>query len=223
MKICIIIPAYNEAGTIGVLAAKLREKNLDCVVINDGSTDETQRNAQENGAFVLSHKEKKGKGISLRDGFDYALKQGYKAVIAMDGDGQHDVGDIEKFMAKATEAPDSVITGSRMHNPSGMPLIRFLTNKAMSAIISFICKQEIPDTQCGFRYISATVLKGLSLSCSDFEIESEVLIESSRQGFRIHSVPIKTIYCNEKSKINPLKDTLRFLKYIIRVVWTKKS
>lgn len=216
MRACVIIPVHNEAAVIGLLVADLKRKGYDVLVIEDGSTDHSGSIAKENGAVVLTHEKKKGKGVSLRDGFDYALKQNYDGVIAMDGDGQHDVLDIDKFLRTVKETGSDIVTGNRMENHKGMPLVRLLTNKLMSGMISLICRQRIPDTQCGFRYISADVLKAVRLSSSDFEIESEVLIKASKMGFKIGSVPIKTIYRNELSKINPLVDTVRFFVYLLR-------
>ena len=90
----------------------------------------------------------------------------------------------------------------------------------MSWLISCVAKQTIPDTQCGFRLIKIEVLKSILLSTSKYETESEILIKSSRQGFKIESVPIKTVYADEKSRINPFIDTLRFARFIIREIWT---
>ena len=104
-----------------------------------------------------------------------------------------------------------------------MPLVRLLVNRIMSAMISGVCRQRVPDTQCGFRYIGRRPLQEIKLSCKDFEIESEVLIEASHKGFKIYSVPIKTIYSNEVSKINPFVDTIRFFVYIIRQAWHSKT
>ncbi len=223
MKICVVIPIYNEAEAIGGIVKSVRIKGFDCVVIDDGSDDRGGAIAKEKGAVVITHDKRSGKGCSLRDGFNYVLAHDYDGVIAMDGDGQHDSADIEGFVKKAGEDPDSVITGSRMANPKGMPLVRLIVNRTMSAMISAVCHQRVPDTQCGFRYIGRRLLKEIKLSCSDFEIESEVLIEASRKGFKIYSVPIKTIYNNEISKINPFVDTIRFFVYIIRQAWNIKS
>lgn len=223
MKICIAIPIYNEAEAIGGIVKAVRMKGFDCVVIDDGSDDRGGVIAKEKGAAVVIHEKRSGKGRSLRDGFNYVLENGYDGVIAIDGDGQHDPADIEQFVKKAGEDPDSVITGSRMANPKGMPLVRLLVNRIMSAMISAVCRQHVPDTQCGFRYIGRRPLQEIKLSCSDFEIESEVLIEASRKGFKIYSVPIKTIYSNEISKINPFLDTVRFFVYIIRQAWNSKT
>jgi hypothetical protein len=91
-----------------------------------------------------------------------------------------------------------------------------MTNRFMSGLISLFCGQNIPDTQCGFRLIKTAVLKAIKLESSDFEIETEVLIRASKKGFKIRSVAIQTIYSNEVSKIQPFKDTIRFVVYIFR-------
>ena len=217
VKACILIPVYNECKEIGRLVESLKRKGFDVVVVDDGSTDDSGKTAREKGAVVIRHDQKQGKGRSLQDGFDYILKQAkYDGVITIDGDGQHDIEDIDQFLVKAREHPQSIITGTRMTNPRGMPLVRLWTNRLMSGVISFLCRQKIPDTQCGFRFISCSVLKPLKLTSSDFQIETEVLIKASKKRFKIYSVPIKTIYRGEASKINPVVDTFRFLVYIIK-------
>lgn len=220
MKICIVIPVHNEAKKIGVIIKEIRSRNLDVVVIDDGSTDDSHTIAQQAGAAVISHSKKEGKGVSLRDGFAYALGRGFDGVIAMDGDGQHAVSDIDVFMERAQEHPDSVIGGNRMLDHKAMPFVRRWVNRLMSFIISSMCHQSIPDSQCGFRYIGASVLRSVDLTSTEFEIETEVLIKSARKGFRIHAVPVQTIYRDEISKINPFSDTVRFFRYIIKELRT---
>ena len=223
MKICILIPVHNEANGIDFLIEELKKKAFDVIVVDDGSTDESGLIAKEKGAIVLTHPQKMGKGVSLRDGFDYAIQQGYEGLITMDGDRQHDVKDLTQFILKAKECHPCVIAGSRMRNYKGMPFIRLIVNRIMSAMVSMLCRQSIPDTQCGFRFISCEILGDIQLSSGDFEIESEVLIKASRKGYKIYSVPIKTIYRNELSKINPCIDTIRFLAFITREMLSPKS
>jgi hypothetical protein len=86
----------------------------------------------------------------------------------------------------------------------------------MSWLISRLCQQDIPDTQCGFRLIKRPVLEKIELETSKYEIETEILIKAAQAGFKIESVPITTVYRGEKSQINPLTDTLRFFKFLIR-------
>ncbi len=222
MRFCIVIPAFNEAKTIGQVVETLRLKGFAVVVIDDGSCDHTGQIAQARGAVVILHEKNKGKGASLQDGFYYAIQKNYEWVLTMDGDGQHDPADIPQFIEKAKANPRSVITGNRMHNHQGMPLVRLCTNRFMSGLISGLCKQEIPDTQCGFRLISCDILKEIKLTAGDYEIETEVLIKASKKNFKIYSVPVQTIYLDEASKINPIIDTLRFIRYIIKEIFSPK-
>lgn len=215
-RICVLIPVLNEAQAIGAVVSSLRVKNLDVVVVDDGSSDDSGAIARRNGATVIRHEAKTGKGQSLRDGFRYVLEHGYDGVITMDGDGQHDAADIDQFIASAGKGSPGMIVGNRMANHHGMPWVRYLTNRLMSSLISRACGQRIPDTQCGYRYIDAALLRAVPLTCDDFEIETEMLMKSAKRGFRIDSVPVMTIYRDEESKINPWKDTLRFIAYFIK-------
>lgn len=216
MKICIIIPVFNESRAIGRIVEQVKGRGWDVVVVDDGSVDHSGDIAREKGAVVITHPCKQGKGLSLRDGFAHAVGHGFDGVIAMDGDGQHAIEDVDVFLRKAQEYPDSVISGNRMSNCRRMPWLRFLVNHFMSWTISLLCGQKVPDSQCGFRYIGIDVLRSMTLQSAEFEIETEVLIQASRHGFKIHAVPIQTIYRDELSKINPFRDTLRFLRYIIK-------
>jgi len=222
MKTCVIIPTYNEAGKIAELIKQVRAQDLDVLVIDDGSQDNTSQIAKDNGATVLRNEKNQGKGASLIRGFEYILNKDYQAIITMDGDGQHLAEDIPYFIRLAKYSNSGVLVGNRMHKPKNMPMIRILTNKVMSFMISRIAKQDIPDSQCGFRLIKKGVLEKLKLKTRNYEIESEVLIKASRLGFKIESVAIKTVYQDEKSKINPFVDTLRFVRFISKELWTMR-
>ncbi len=222
MKTCVVIPTYNESRTIGGLVNKIRQQNLEVLVVDDGSQDNTLQIAQDNGAKVLRNPGNMGKGVSLIKGFHYSLAHDFDAVITMDGDGQHRCEDIPYFIRLAKYSASSMFIGNRMFQTQNMPAIRILTNKFMSWLVSRVAGQEIPDTQCGFRLIKKDVLKKIRLQSSKFEIESEIIIKAAALGFKIETVPIKTIYNKEKSRINPLIDTLRFFHFIIRQIWTTR-
>ncbi|MFA5724973.1 MAG: glycosyltransferase family 2 protein [Candidatus Omnitrophota bacterium] len=216
MKICIIIPAHNESREIARLIKEIKGQNPDVLVVDDGSTDNTAEIASEAGAVVLKNQANEGKGSCLRKGFAYALTHNFDAAVTMDGDGQHLPQDLKSFISLAGVSKSGILIGNRMLQTRNMPLIRLLTNRFMSWLISRLCKQDIPDTQCGFRLIKRQVLERIELKTSKFEIETEILIKASRSGFKIDSIPITTVYRGEKSRINPLVDTLRFLKFIIK-------
>ena len=220
MKICVLIPAYNESKNIGHVVRGVRKKHMDVVVVDDGSKDTTGKIAREKGAVVLVNDPNQGKGRSLKRGFEYVIKCGFDGVLMMDGDGQHDVDDIDQFIDQARQHPVSIVTGNRMVNTVDMPRVRYCTNRFMSWLISTACRQDIPDTQCGYRYISSHILRQLHLTSGDFEIETEILMKASKKGFKIFSVPIKTIYRNEVSQIHPVKDTFRFIIYFVKELFS---
>ena len=223
MKTCVVIPTYNEAKSIAGLVKEIQGLNLEVIIVDDGSQDDTSQIAQENGATVLKNQINQGKGASLIKGFSYVLSKDCDAVITMDGDGQHLPSDIPYFLRLAEYSDNGILVGNRMLKRKNMPFIRVLTNKIMSALISKITQQNVPDTQCGFRLIKRMVLEKINLHTSKYETESEILIKAAHLGFKIESVPIKSIYSGEKSRINPFIDTLRFIRFIFRALWTSQS
>jgi glycosyltransferase involved in cell wall biosynthesis len=220
MKTCVLIPAYNEAKTIAELVAAVKAKIPDVVVIDDGSADDTADLARQAGAVVLGSRGNAGKGRALKYGFDYAVKNGYDAVVAMDADGQHSPDDLANIINAAVSSGAGIVVGNRMGNPEKMPASRFATNLLMSLIISLICRQNIPDTQCGYRFIKTDALKKINLISSNYEIESELLMRAARQGCKIASVPIKSVYEGQLSLIHPMVDTWRFFVLLGRVLLT---
>ncbi len=216
MKTCALIPLYNEAATIGKLVREVGKYVKRCLVVDDGSTDSSGAIASQAGAEVIGHPKNYGKGFSLRNGFNRILKQDFDAVIVMDGDGQHDPRDIPRFIREAENSSAGIIVGNRMHNVGKMPLVRILTNKFMSSVVSKITGQRIMDSQCGYRLIKKEVLGKISLFSSRFEIESEILIKAARHNFKIVSIPISSIYQKEQSKIDPFLDTLRFVRFLFK-------
>ncbi|MFH1776164.1 MAG: glycosyltransferase family 2 protein [Candidatus Omnitrophota bacterium] len=216
MKICVVIPAYNEENYIKIIVATLKSYGLDVIVVNDGSTDHTAAWANMSGALVLSHTKNKGKGKSLKTGFDYCIEHDYDAVITMDADGQHGCQEVKKFIEKFKEKNSDLIIGNRMHNPKNMPLVRKLTNIFTSNIISRLIKQQIEDSQCGFRLIKTEILKKMSLSTNKYDLESEMIFEIAQLHGKIESVEISSIYRGQNSRINPWIDTYRFMRLIIR-------
>jgi glycosyltransferase involved in cell wall biosynthesis len=220
MRISVLIPTYNEAREIARLINEIKSHNLDVLVVDDGSQDNTSQIATDCGARVLRNPNNSGKGASLTKGFRYCLDQNYDAVITMDGDGQHLPEDLPSFIALAQKPENQILIGNRMQRTRAMPWVRIATNKFMSWMLSVLTKQKIPDSQCGFRLIKREALERMSLITSKYEIESEMLIKGARLGYRIESVPIRTVYLNEKSRINPFVDTLRFVRLVFKELWS---
>jgi len=219
----VLIPAYREAGRIGGVVTAVRARFPGTVVVvDDGSDDGTADEAEAAGATVLRHPENRGKGAALETGFAYARRSGAAFVITMDADGQHAADDLPGFMQRFQAGGADVIVGNRMAEPAGMPLLRRLTNRGMSALLSRRMGQAVPDTQNGFRLYRTAVLPEASAGDSGgFAAESEILLRLSARGVRIAAVPVRVIYGDERSKIRPLRDALRFFGMLRR--WKRSA
>jgi len=215
-KIAVIIPGYCEEAAIGKVIMGAR-RYLDLVLmVDDGSTDSTAERALAAGAEVIIHSRNQGKGASLKTGLRSLESRDIDYFLVMDSDGQHDPDDIPNFVVALQTSNMAVYCGNRMGDLSTMPFIRKLTNKFMSWRISRACGQHIPDSQCGFRMYRRDTLPHLLCETNNFDYETETLLLIARHRLQIGHVPVKTIYGNEKSKIHPLRDTLRFLKLMRR-------
>ena len=220
--VLVLIPAYNEAEKINAVVQDVIQKGFPVLVVDDGSTDHTSDQLKNLPAKVIVSPSNQGKGASLRKGFEWFLRQDYAAVVLMDADGQHDPAELGIFLRALGENGWDFVIGNRLNNPTNMPLVRVLTNRFMSWVISGVARQKIADSQCGYRAIRKAALQKMVLSTAHFEIESEMLLQASRLGFKIGSVPVRCIYGRNKSRINPVIDTVRFFKFISKSIFPKK-
>ncbi len=217
MTLAALIPAYREERYIGDVVRAVRQQVDLVYVVDDGSGDATARRAAEAGAQVITHRENLGKGAALKTGFRHLAKKNVDWIIVLDGDGQHLAEEIPRFRAAAEQDPSiHVWLGNRMSEARAMPLVRRLTNRFMSWLLSRVCGQRIPDSQCGFRLLQRGVLPKLDCESTAFDYESEMLIRLSRAGECVGAVPITTVYRDEVSSIRPARDTLRFARLIWR-------
>ncbi len=216
MKIAVLIPALNEERNIGAVVRAALPYLSTVLVVDDGSADETAAAAAAAGAAVVRYPVNRGKGAAIKTGFRYLANLHFDGVITMDADGQHDPSEIPLFAAAAEHGYDMVI-GNRMSNISTMPFIRRFANHVSSFFITVFLGQPIPDSQNGFRYYRLASVGALSLEADKYDFETEVIFKVGRAGYRIGSVPTKTIYRMEaRSKFNSFTDTLRFIGALIR-------
>ncbi len=206
----VIIPAYQEEHRIAEVVRKAKQYCSHVIVVDDGSRDATANVARDAGATVISQPVNRGKGAALNTGFQAARDQKAEFVIALDADGQHDPEEIPKFVEAYRRTGIPVLIGNRMADVQGMPLVRRMTNRIMSWMLSRTMGQYVPDTQCGYRLFRCDVIPFISSRSQRFAAESEVLLRVAERGIRIDSVRIKTIYEKQQSKINPMIDTFRF-------------
>ena len=216
-KYCAVIPAFDAAKTIGEVVRRVKEQGLGVVVVDDGSRDGTAAIASRQGALVISHLRNQGKGSALRTGFEYALRSHYDGVVTLDSDGQHDPMDTPQLIHAGEREHAGIVVGNRLTNGALMPPARRWANRVMSAIVSAVLHQDIPDSQCGFRFIRKEVLEQVPLRAKRFEIETELLCAAAVRRWKIISVPVRVIYpIPHASHIRPMRDAVRFLGVILR-------
>lgn len=214
--VLVVIPAWNEAPTIGkvVAAVRAQPEPLPVLVVDDGSTDGTAEVARAAGAEVISHATNLRKGAALMTGFRHALAHGYGAVITMDADGQHDPADLGNLLAAYRADAGDLIIGERSFPE--MPFPRYITTPFGARILSWALGHRVTDNQSGYRVLTRRLMEQMRLTSTGYEMEVEMIWEALRLGMRLAWVPVRTIYYPERKKgFDPLRDTLRFL----RMVW----
>jgi glycosyltransferase involved in cell wall biosynthesis len=211
VKVLALIPALNAERTLPKIVGETRRQLEPVIVIDDGSSDRTGDVARAAGAMVLRHEVNRGKGAALKTGFAWALANGYDGVITLDADGQHLPSEIPKFLA----ARGDLIIGGRDHLFQHMLPRRRNANRFSAWCISKCAGVRVPDSQSGFRFYSAELLRALQLRADGFDMESEVIVRAGRRGFRIVTIPIDLGFVDgiSTSHYKPLKDTLR-------IAWT---
>jgi len=215
-NVAALIPSYYEEAHIQDVARRTLAQLDHVLVLDDGSTDRTAEEARKAGAEVMRHEMNQGKGAAIKTGLRELMARGFPYVLILDGDGQHLPEEIPGFIEEANRSGAPVVVGSRMSDLRKMPWVRRMTNRYMSAKISRLCGQPVPDSQCGFRMLHREVIPHLFCESNNYEYETEMLLIASREGFRIVSVPVSTVYGEEKSKIHPVRDTVRFFQLIAR-------
>jgi glycosyltransferase involved in cell wall biosynthesis len=209
MRVCIIIPAYNEEKTISNIIKKSK-KFGNIVVVNDASHDKTETVAKKAGAIVLSHKINRGLGGSLRTGFEKAINLNCDFVITLDGDGQHSPDDIPKFIEKLNEGYDFVL-GSR--NLSKYPAVKKVGNFGLNFLTNALSGTKLKDTESGFRAFRTDALKKLDLKSERYEIAAEIIYEAGRNKLRCANVSVESPLYKKGVRV---KDGIKNFIYILK-------
>lgn len=208
-----LIPAYNEAGHIADVV-RGAQSYLPVLVVDDGSRDDSAARAESAGATILRQVPNQGKGAALRAGFRWALDRDYAAVITLDADGQHDPAELPAFLAAYAERQPDLIIGERTFTQ--MPFPRNLSNTIGRALFSWALGQPVRDNQSGYRLLSRRLMEATLQSREQgFEFEVEMIVTCVRHGYTLAGVPIRTIYGDQGSHIEPIPQTVHFF----RVVW----
>ncbi|MBC9912262.1 DUF2062 domain-containing protein [Chitinophaga varians] len=212
-RAAVLIPTYNNAGTLEEVVKGALSYTSHVIVVNDGATDHTSTILEKYPAVhKVSYSPNRGKGIALRRGFEYALTQGYDYVITMDADGQHFASDLPGMLDKINTHPETLVIGARNLNQENMPGKNSFANKFSNFWFYVETGLKGPDTQSGYRLYPLRRMGRTRWWCTKYEFEIEVLVRSAWKGVKIDWTPVKVYYPPAEERIShfrPFQDFSR--------------
>ena len=215
MSLSIVIPAKNESGAIGsvITAAREHYPQAEIIVVNDGSVDDTATIASDAGAMVISHPESLGNGAAVKSG---ARAASGSVIAFMDGDGQHDAGELAPLLDCLDRGYDMAV-GAR-DTGSHANVGRLFANGLYNGIASLVSGRKILDLTSGFRVAKAEKFKQfLYLLPNGFSYPTTITMAFLRSGYPVSFEPITAAKRVGKSHIRPIRDGVRFLVIIFKV------
>jgi glycosyltransferase involved in cell wall biosynthesis len=219
--ISVIIPVFNEELTISGVVERVRvvlQKigiKYEIIVIDDFSTDRSLELSKRLGVKVYSLKKHLGKGYALRAGF---AKAKGKIIITIDSDGSHRPEELMLLLTPILQDKADLVIGSRYlsQKPAAAKKLNAIGVRLFNLLIKVFTRAEVTDSQSGYRVMKSAVLRKMSLKSSEYEIESEMLVKTARQGFRIREVPISFEQRTYgKSRLDPMVDGFKILLSIV--------
>ncbi len=199
-RVCIVIPAYNEANVIADVVTDvlkiMRKTNysFEVVVVNDGSKDKTAENAKAAGATVIKHILNTGAGGATATGLSYAEQNNFDMAATMDADGQHAPKDVVRGFQIMQQKDADLLIGSRLIDSDGMSKVKVIGNKGLSFITYILFGINSTDSQSGLRIFSKKALDSLRWRTNGYEFCSEMLWRANSLGLKIDEYPIQAIY-----------------------------
>jgi glycosyltransferase involved in cell wall biosynthesis len=222
MEILVIIPAYNEAHSIGEVISQVKTSmpEADIVVVDDGSTDATATIAQAAGAFVVSLPNNLGIGGAMQTGYIFAAETGYDIAVQVDGDGQHDPTEICDLINAMEEYQADVVIGSRYVEDRGYitPFLRRVGIFILAYIVSLIIRQRVTDTTSGFRAVNRRVIEFCAREYPRDYPEPESVVLFRRAGFRVREIPVTmNPRYGGQSSITPMRSFYYMVKVLLAI------
>jgi glycosyltransferase involved in cell wall biosynthesis len=218
VEITVIIPVYNEEEAIGKVVSGVHrvlsdeDISYEILVVDDGSSDQTKIKAEEAGANVITHAYNIGNGAAVKTGIRAAKGE---VLVLMDGDGQHDPQDIPQLLHKMGD--HVMVVGARSRG-SDTDIHRDFGNRIYNWLASYVCNRKIEDLTSGFRAVKADIARGfLHLMPNTFSYPSTLTLAVARSGYPFLYHPIHVSRRKGRSKINLIRDGLRFFLIIFKV------
>lgn len=214
MKAVIVVPAFNESAVIFKVLKALPKrikgvKNIEIVVVDDGSHDSTKVEALKANVNVVSHALNRGVGAATKTGIQWALRRNTDIAITFDADGQHDPKDVERIIKPIVNEKSDLVIGSRFKKKQKIPTDRFLLNWLANLATLVLFGVFSTDSQSGLRAFSRKAINLINFKSDRMEFSSEILLEAKMNNLKVSEVPIKVNY-TEYSRIKGQKNTNAF-------------
>lgn len=228
--VCLVIPTYNNGGTVADVVRHALEYCEDIIVVNDGSTDDTARILESQAmevpqtaetrdgeplrtnVTIVTHPINKGKGKALATGLREALRRGFRYAITMDADGQHYASDLPAFAEALASHPDTLIVGSRQFGLPNMPQKSSFANRFSNFWFTVQTGKKLPDTQTGFRLYPLNKMGQMKLLSSRYEAELALLVRSAWRGINILPIPINVYYPPKEERVSHFRPGMDFFR-----------
>jgi glycosyltransferase involved in cell wall biosynthesis len=226
----VVMPAYNAGRTIEKVFDRIplaaRQRITRYVVVNDGSTDDTDRALDRlrttfPGLVVLRHPENRGYGAAEKTLLDYAVSEGADLAILLHADGQYSPEKIPELLEPFDRNEADMVQGSRMAGGQalrgGMPVYKFVANKMLTALANRAFGMRLSEYYSGYMIYNRRALLTIPYHRlgDSFHFDLQMIVMARVKNLRIRQVPIPTIYADEKSHLNPVKYGLD----VLSVVW----
>jgi glycosyltransferase involved in cell wall biosynthesis len=216
LKVCILVPTYNNAKSLAPLIEDLQHFNARIIVVNDGSTDDTENILTLfPGVLSISYFPNRGKGFALRKGFHAAVELGYDYAISIDSDGQHFAKDIPAFLDVLEKNPGALIIGARNMDQSSIPAKSSFGHRFSNFWFQVETGIKLPDTQSGFRLYPVARLQSLIFITSRFEFEIEVIVCAAWKGIPVIPVPVSVYYAPAGERVSHFRPFADFTRISI--------
>jgi glycosyltransferase involved in cell wall biosynthesis len=221
LLVSVVIPVFNEELTIGNvierLTAVMKKTSFkyEIIVVDDRSADKSLEISKSHGVKVFSLKQHLGKGYALRAGFAKAKGE---IVTTIDSDGSHRPEELPRLLTPLLQNKADLVIGSRYlsQKPVAAKKLNAAGVRLFNFLIKFLTRAEVSDSQSGYRVMKSAVLRNMRLKSGGYEIESEMLVKTARQGFRVREVPIsfeQRTYGT--SRLDPIVDGFKILLSIV--------
>lgn len=220
-KCCVVIPTYNNEGTLKGVIQDVLQYTENVIVVNDGATDNTGEILASfaDQLQVIKHEENQGKGMALRHAFKYAQEQGYDYVITIDSDGQHFASDLPLFLKEIERNPGTLVIGARNMTQENVPGKSSFGNKFSNFWYQVETGIKLEDTQSGYRLYPVYKMDKIRYLTRRFEFEVEVIVKAAWKGIPVKNIPIKVHYEPGKKRITHFRPFIDFTRISILNTW----